>query len=220
MTSTETGGPRPVLHDYWRSSASYRVRIALGLKGLGYDRVPVDLVAGDHHRPQYMAVNPQGLVPALRIDGLVLTQSLAILDYLEETRPEPPLLPADPAARARQRAIALAVACEIHPVSNLGVLQRVQALAGPEARDEWNRENIAAGLRAVEALLDHPGFSGGFCHGDAPGLADCTLIPQLYNAARWGVAVDHLPRIRAVAGSCATHPAFVAAHPDNSKPKP
>lgn len=217
MTATETGG-RPVLHDYWRSSASYRVRIALGIKGIGYDRVPVDLVAADHRRPQHMAVNPQGLVPALQIDGLVLTQSLAILEYLEETRPEPPLLPAAPAARARQRAIALAVACEIHPVSNLGVLQRVQALAGPEAREEWNRDNIASGLRAVEALLDHPGFTGAFCDGDTPGMADCTLIPQLYNAARWGVEVGHLPRLRAVAEACAEHPAFIAAHPDNWKP--
>lgn len=210
--------PRPVLHDYWRSSASYRVRIALNLKGLAHDRVTVDLVAADNRSPPHLALNPQGLVPALRIDGLVLTQSLAILEYLDETRPEPPLLPADPAARAHVRALSLAVACDIHPVSNLSVLARVEALAGTDARAAWNRDNIAAGLRAVESMLDHTGFTGRFCHGDRPGIADCTLIPQLYNAARWGVPTDHLPRITAVARACAALPAFAAAHPDNFDP--
>lgn len=205
---------RPVLHDYWRSSASYRVRIALALKGIAYDRVPVDLVAGAQRGAANLAVNPQGLVPSLEIDGLVLTQSLAVIGYLDETRPDPPLLPRDPASRARVRAIALAVACEIHPLSNPSVLSRVEALGGADARAEWNRDNIARGLDSVERLLDHPGFTGRFCHGDAPGLADCTLIPQLYNAARWGVAYDHLTRIRAVAAACEGHPAFVAAHPD------
>jgi len=207
-----------VLHDYWRSSASYRVRIALALKGIAYRRVTVDLVAGDHRTPGHLDLNPQGLVPALEIDGLVLTQSLAILEYLEETRPEVPLLPAGAGTRAHVRAIALAIACEIHPVSNLGVLKRVEGLAGPDARADWNRENISRGLEAVEAMLDHPGFTGSFCHGDAPGIADCTLIPQLYNAARWGVAFDHLPRISAVARACAALPAFAAAHPDRFDP--
>lgn len=210
--------PHPVLYDYWRSSASYRVRIALNLKGLAYDRVPVDLMAGSHRSPRHLAMNPQGLVPALQIDGLVLTQSLAIVAYLEETRPQPPLLPVDPAARAHVRALSLAVACEIHPVSNLGVLARVEALAGPEARAAWNRDNIACGLQAVEAMLDHPGFIGRFCHDDRPGMADCTLIPQLYNAARWGVPFDHLPRISAVARACAALPAFADAHPENFDP--
>lgn len=210
--------PRPVLHDYWRSSASYRVRIALNLKGISFDRVPVDLVAGDHRRPDHLAVNPQGLVPALQIDGLVLTQSLAIVEYLEETRPQPALLPANPAARAHVRALALAVACEIHPISNLAVLARVEALAGPAARAPWNRDNIAQGLQAVEALLDHPGFTGRFCHGDQPTMADCTLIPQLFNASRWEVSFDHLPRISAVVRACAAHPAFATAHPDHFDP--
>lgn len=219
MAGTETGAGRVVLHDYWRSSASYRVRIALALKSIAHQRVVVDLVAGDQRAPAHLALNPQGLVPALEIDGLVLTQSLAILDYLDETRPDPPLLPADPAARARVRAIALAVACEVHPVSNLSILARIEALAGADARSEWNRDNICRGLAAVEQLLDHPGFSGRFCHGDRPGLADCVVIPQLYNASRWGVGFDHLPRLSAVARACAAHPAFLAAHPEVVAPK-
>lgn len=209
-----------LLHDYWRSSASYRVRIALALKGIAYDRVSVDLVGGAQRGAAHLALNPQGLVPALEIDGRVLTQSLAIIEYLDATRPEPPLLPAGEAARAHVRALALAIACEIHPVSNLAVLARVEALAGAPARAEWNRDNIGSGLAAFEAMLDHPGFAGRFCHGEAPGLADCALIPQLYNAARWGVAFDHLSRIRAVAASCAVHPAFAAARPENFEPLP
>ncbi|RFC62239.1 maleylacetoacetate isomerase [Fulvimarina endophytica] len=209
---------RPLLYDYWRSSASYRVRIALNLKAIAFDRVAVDLVAGAHRSPAHLAVNPQGLVPALEIDGQILTQSLAIIEYLDETRPEPALLPGDPMARAKVRRLALAVACDIHPVSNLGVLARVGALAGPQARTDWNRDNIAEGLEAIEAMLDHPGFSGRFCHGTEPSLADCALVPQLYNAARWGVDFAHLPRISAVSRACGGHPAFVAAHPDQFDP--
>ncbi|UXU76642.1 MULTISPECIES: maleylacetoacetate isomerase [unclassified Paracoccus (in: a-proteobacteria)] len=203
-----------VLHDYWRSSAAYRVRIALGLKGLDYRRVAVDLTVGDQRAAPHLALNPQGLVPALEIDGLVLTQSLAIIEYLDQTRPEPPLLPADAAGRARVRALALAIACDLHPLSNLRVLNRVEALAGPEARAAWNRDNIAQGLAAFEALLAQGGMSGRYCHGDRPGIADCTLIPQLYNASRWGVDWAHLPRIAAVAAACAEHPAFLAARPE------
>jgi maleylacetoacetate isomerase len=207
-----------VLHDYWRSSASYRVRIALNLKGIAYDRVPVDLVAGAQRSPEHLALNPQGLVPALEIDGHVLTQSLAIIEYLDETRPEPPLLPLHPISRGRVRALAQAIASEIHPISNLRVLKRVEALGGPEARTTWNRDTIASGLEAFEHLLDHPAFTGRFCHGDQPGMADCTLIPQLYNATRWGVDYSHLPRITAVAESCAALPAFAQAHPDHFDP--
>lgn len=200
-----------VLHDYWRSSASYRVRIALALKGIAYDKVAVDLVSGAQSDGAHLALNPQGLVPVLQIDGLVLTQSLAIIDYLEETRPQPTLMPEAPADRARVRAIAQAVACDIHPVSNLKVLSRVEALAGPEARGEWNRRNIAEGLAAVEALLDHPGLSGRFCHGDAPGYADCVLIPQIYNARRWGLNIPS--RLAEIDLACSCIKEFADAFP-------
>lgn len=208
---------RPVLYDYWRSSASYRVRIALALKDIAYDRVSVDLVKGDQRAPEHLAINPQGLVPAMAIDGHLLTQSLAIIDYLEDTRPALPLLPTDAAGRARVRAIAQAVACEIHPISNLMILNKVEALAGPEARKTWNEDNLTRGLTAIEALLDHPA-TGRFCHGDAPGLAECALIPQLYNARRWGVDFSHLPRIAAVSAACATLGVIASAHPDNFDP--
>lgn len=208
---------RPILYDYWRSSAAYRVRLALALKKIAHDRVPVDLVAGDHRAPAHLARNPQGLVPALAIDGLMLTQSLAIIDYLDETRPAVPLLPSDPAGRARVRAIAQAIACDVHPLSNLHVLGRVEALAGSEARAEWNRANIAQGLAAVERMLDHPG-TGRFVHGDAPGLGDCVLVPQLYNARRWGVEFEHLPRITAISANLAQHGVIASAHPDNFDP--
>lgn len=217
-TVTDQMAGKIVLYDYWRSSASYRVRIALALKGLAYESVSVNLVAGEQRQPAHREINPQGLVPALAIDGLMLTQSLAIIDYLEETRPDPALLPQDAASRAHVRAIALAIACEIHPISNLNVLARVQEVGGQDARADWNRDNIAAGLAAVEHLLDHPGFTGRFCHGDSPGMADCTLIPQLYNATRWGVGFDHLPRIMAVAKTCQTNDAFQQAHPDKFDP--
>ncbi len=209
---------KPVLYDYWRSSASYRVRIALGLKGIDYDRVPVDLVAKAQVAPDYLAKNPQGLVPALEIDGLLLTQSLAIIEYLDERFPAMPLLPEDAAGRARVRAIALAIACEIHPLNNLAVLNRVEALAGPDARKDWNEQNLIRGLGAVEDLLNHSA-TGRFCHGEAPGLADCVLIPQLYNARRWGIDPSRWPRISAVSAACVTLDAIEAAHPDHFKPE-
>ena len=208
---------RPILYDYWRSSAAYRVRLALALKDIAHDRVSVDLVAGEQRASEHLARNPQGAVPALAIDGLMLTQSLAMLDYLDETRAAVPLLPRDAGGRARVRAIALAIACDIHPLSNLAVLERIEAISSPEARAAWNRDNISRGLAAVEKLLDHPA-TGRFCHGDAPGYADCVLVPQLYNARRWEVRFDHLPRIAAVSQACATLGVIASAHPDNFKP--
>lgn len=208
------------LYDYWRSSAAYRVRIALGLKGLPHAAVPVNLLDASHKAPDHLARNPQGLVPALHIDGRMLTQSLAIIEYLDETRPDPPLLPADPPGRARVRALAHAIAMEIAPICNLSVATHVAALTGREdARVDWMAHFIGPGLEAFERLLAQGG-TGRFCHGDQPGLADCCLVPQLYNARRWGVAVDHLPRIAAIADACAALPAFAAAHPDRVGPPP
>lgn len=206
------------LHHYWRSTASYRVRIALALKGISYDRVPVDLVAGEQKTPEYLAINPQGFVPAMEVDGQVLTQSLAILEYLEETHPDPALLPKESIARAYVRALSLAIACDVHPISNLSVLRQVEALAGPEGRKKWNQNNINRGLTVFEEMLDHPGFSGQFCYGESPSMADCILIPQLFNSQRWNVPYDHLPRISAVAENCSKLAAFTAAQPDKFKP--
>ena len=207
-----------VLYDYWRSSASYRVRIALALKGLAYERRTVDLVSGAQRGEAHLARNPQGLVPVFECGGLRLTQSLAIIEYLDETVAGPKLLPGDAEARAEIRAIAQAIACEIHPVSNLHVLARIEALAGQDARAAWNRDNIASGLEAVEIMLDRAAFTGRYAHGDTPTMADCALVPQLYNATRWEVDYTHLPRISAVARTCAAHPAFMAAHPDHFDP--
>jgi maleylacetoacetate isomerase len=205
------------LHDYWRSSASYRVRIALGLVGETWETVPVDLVAGAQRQPEHLGRNPQGLVPALEIDGLTLTQSLAIIEYLDETRGAG-LLPADPAGRARVRALAHAIAMEIHPICNLRVARHaVEASGGAITMEAWMRAFIGPGLSAFEAMLDHPG-TGRFCHGDTVGLADICLVPQLYNAGRWGVSLDAMPRIRAIREALEPIPAVAAAHPDRHRP--
>ncbi|MCB1310577.1 MAG: maleylacetoacetate isomerase [Sedimentitalea sp.] len=207
-----------VLYDYWRSSASYRLRIALNLAGIAYLAVPVDLVARDHKAPEHLARNPQGLVPVLEIDGLRLTQSLAILDYLNETRALG-LLPGEPGSRARVRALAQSLAVDVHPVCNLSVASHAVDLAGGRegVREAWMQHFIRPGLVAFEALLD--GFAPArFCCGDAPGLADICLIPQLYNARRWQVDFSDLPRIVAVETACAAHPAFDAARPEAVQP--
>lgn len=205
-----------VLHDYWRSSSAYRIRIALNLLGISYISRPVDLVAGDQRAPAHLAANPQGLVPVLEIDGLRLTQSLAILDYLEETRAAG-FLPQTPAARAQARALAQAIAMEIQPVCNLRVARHAIGLGGAATMEGWMQHFIALGLHGFEGLLAAAPPQP-FCHGDQPGLADLCLIPQVYNARRWGVDLAPFPRLCAIAARAEALPAFAAAHPDRVRP--
>lgn len=206
------------LYSYWRSSAAYRVRIGLNLKGLAYETVPVHLVrdGGQQHAQDYRQINPQELVPVLRHGERVLRQSLAILEYLDETWPTPPLLPAGSRDRQRVRAIAQAVACDIHPLNNLRVLQyfdRTWNVPQPE-RDEWVRHWVLEGFAAIEAMLaDHPA-TGAFCEGDTPSLADCCLVPQVYNARRFAVDMEPFPTIARIEAACLALPAFDAARPE------
>lgn len=204
------------LYDYWRSSASYRVRIALNLLGLAHGSVPVNLVEGEQRAPGNMARNPQGLVPTLEIDGLTLTQSLAIIEYLNDTHGG--LLPGDAAGRARVRAISYAVAMEIAPICNLSVRNHVAALTGGAfSADDWQRHYIGAGLAAVERMLDST-QTGAFCHGDMVTMADICLVPQVYNAARVGLDVASWPTIARIMARLDDIPAVQAAHPDKVKP--
>lgn len=206
------------LHTYYRSSAAYRVRIALNLKGLAAEEHYCHLRKGEQRSAAYRALNPQGVVPTLVDGDLVLGQSLAILDYLEETHPQPPLLPADPAGRARVRQIALAIACDIHPLNNLKVLNFLSDPDGmglsQEQRLAWYHHWIADGFAALEALLARDRPAGDFCHGERPGLADCCLVPQVYNAARFEVDLAPYPLIRSVNEACLALEAFAAAAPD------
>lgn len=200
------------LHDYWRSSASYRVRIALGLAGLTWESLPVDLVAGAQIAPDHLARNPQGLVPVLEIDGTSLTQSLAIVEYLDETRGLG-LLPAEPVARARVRALAHAVAMEIHPVCNLRVAKYATAHSGGTlSMQDWMQTFIGPGLVALEAMAG----DGPYCYGDSVTLADICLVPQLYNARRWEVDLAPLPRLLRIDAHLRANPAFAQAHPDHT----
>jgi maleylacetoacetate isomerase len=202
-----------ILHSAWRATAPYRVRIGLNLKGLAYDYRPVDLLAGEQRGEAYRAINPQGLTPALIVDGRVMTQSLAILEWLEETWPEPAFLPADPADRAVVRAMAGIVACDIHPLNNTRVGAALAGLNVSEAdRLAWIRRWIVDGFSALEPMVARHG--AGFSFGDAPGLADCCLVPQVYSARRFGVDMAPFPAIAAVAERAAGLAAFQAAHPD------
>ena len=205
----------PVLFDYWRSTASYRVRIALGLKGLSYKAQVVDLLAGAQKASAYRQRNPQSLLPSLQIDDQLLTQSLSIIEYLEETRPEPALLPADALGRARVRALSHAVAMDIHPVCNLRVVNHVVGLAGggEAGKRAWMQHFIGEGLDALEAMLTQSPASR-FSYGDSPTMADLCLVPQLYNARRWELAVDRWPRLTRIDTECAELEAFRNAHPD------
>lgn len=205
---------RLTLHGYWRSGAAWRVRIGLALKRLDYASVPHDLRLGEQAAPAYRALNPQALVPALDTGAGVLTQSLAILEWLDEVCPEPPLLPRDALPRAQVRGMALTIASDIHPLHNLRVLQ---ALRGDLGADEpqvqaWIARWIGQGLAALEAQVARHG--GAFAFGDTPTIADCCLVPQVYSARRFGVELSAVPRLVAIDARCAELPAFYEAHPD------
>ncbi len=205
------------LYDFFRSSAAYRVRIALNLKGLEAERAFVHLGRGEQFDPSYLELNPQGVVPTL-VDGeAVIGQSLAILEYLEETRPEPPLLPADPVGRARVRQLALIVACEVHPLNNLKVLTYLKGELGAddEAAKTWYRHWVAKGLGAIETLLEAGQEGAAFCHGERPTLADVCLVPQVYNARRFDCDLSALPRVVAIDAACTALEAFRDAAPEN-----
>lgn len=205
------------LYSYFRSSASFRVRIALALKGIAYEYAAVHLLqgGGQQFAAGFKALNPAALVPVLDDDGTVLTQSLAIVEYLDETRPQPPLLPADAAGRARVRALALAVACEIHPLNNLRVLGYLSKTLGvtDEQKNAWYRHWVETGLATVEAMLAGDPRTGAFCHGDAPTLADVFLVPQIFNAQRFACRLDHVPTVMRIHEHCLTLPAFAASVP-------
>jgi len=210
------GGLR--LHTYWRSSAAYRVRIALNLKGLAAEQVPVHLLrdGGEQHAPGYRAVNPQGLVPVLQHGQRIVRQSMAIIEYLDEAFPEPPLLPATVRERARVRALAQLVACDIHPLGNLRVLQYLERefQATPAQREAWIRHWLALGLAALEPLLAEDPSTGTFCDGERPTLADCLLVPQLYNARRFGLDLEPYPTLRRIEAHCLALEAFRRAAPE------
>ena len=206
-----------ILYDYWRSSAAYRLRIALNLLGEPYERVSVDLLAGDHRGAANLARNKQGLVPSLQIDDTMLVQSVAILEYLDETR-HAGFLPDDPLGRARVRALSHAIAMEIHPVCNLSVAKFGAEISGGTLDMKgWMHEFIPPRLAAFEAMLDDPA-TGTFCHGDGVTMADLCLVPQIYNARRWEIDLSPLPRIRDIMSRLEQNPAIAAAHPDQVKP--
>ncbi len=208
------------LYNYFRSSASYRVRIALALKGLSYEYVAVHLVKNEQLSESFRAVAPAQLVPALVLDGegggeAVLTQTMAIIEYLDETHPEPPLLPKDAIGRARVRAIALDMACEIHPLDNLRVLRYLVKEMGVSEDDKnrWYRHWVETGLEIVERQLAGHAATGRFCHGDSPGLADCVLVPQIHNARRMDCRLDHVPTVMRIFETCMAEPAFATTQP-------
>jgi maleylacetoacetate isomerase len=202
------------LHSAWRATAPYRVRIGLQLKGCSYDYAPVDLIAGQQREPAYRAVNPQGLTPTLDLgDGTVLAQSLAILEWLEETIPEPPILPKTPLDRATVRRMALIVACDIHPLNNTRVGRKLNKMGvSQEATSDWIQGWIREGFDALEPLVAR--HAGRFAFGDTPTIADCCLVPQVYSANRFGVDLAPYPAIAGAAARAGEHPAFAAAHPN------
>ncbi len=203
------------LHNFWRSSASFRVRIALAIKGLPYDYVPVHIARGDHKKPPYVELSADTLVPLLETDGERLSQSMAIMEYLDETHPEPPLLPADALGRAKVRALAQSIACDIHPLNNLRVLKYLvrELKVTDEVKNTWYRHWCRDGLLAFEKQLTQLPASK-FCYGDTPTLADCCLVPQIFNARRMDVSFEGMPRTMAAFDTCMALPAFQQAEPD------
>ncbi|MCJ7874701.1 maleylacetoacetate isomerase [Phaeobacter sp. J2-8] len=204
----------PIFHDSWQSSAAWRVRAGLRLKGIDHATRMHEIIGKPHRTPAFMALNPQGTVPVLEIDGLVIPQSLAILEYIEETRDGPRLLPKDAATRARVRMLSFIIAMETHVVTNMDVAR--DASGGGEV-SEWVHRYLRRGLDAFEAQIDHPD-TGDFCHGDTPGMADCCLVPQACNAVRAGIELAEWPRIAAIQERCLTHPGFSETHPDRVAP--
>ncbi len=204
------------LYGYFRSSAAYRVRIAVNLKGLPCDHVSVHLAKGEQRAEDYLAVNPQALVPTLVDEGATLTQSLAIIEYLDERHPEPPLLPKAPDERARVRALALAIACDVHPLNNLRVLQYLTRVlnVSEDAKNTWYRHWIDLGLAALEAQLATDAATGSYCHGEAPTLADICLVPQLANARRFAIPLDAYPTLLRIDENCRQLAAFANAAPE------
>ena len=213
---------KPVLHGYFRSGTTYRVRLALNWKGVEYDYVPVNLVEGEQSGDAYKARNPQGLVPALEYGDAVLTQSPAILEWIEETWPDRPLLPADPLKRARVRAFAAAIGCDIHPLQNLRVLKKVRADYGADQGGAlaWARHWIETGFAALERLAEAGDGSNGFLFGDGPSMAEVYLLPQMYNARRFGADLDACPRLVAADAAASALPEFAAAHPSKQPDAP
>lgn len=205
------------LYDYFRSSAAYRVRIGLKLKGLDYESLPVHLLrdGGQQLTAEYRAVNPSAAVPTLQDDGATLTQSLAILEYLEEMHPLVPLMPRDALGRARVRQLALIVACDIHPINNLRILRYLVKQAGltEDAKNAWYVHWVQEGFAALEAHLAGSTATGRFCHGDEPTIADCFLVPQVFNASRFNIDMAPYPTIARIDAACRELPAFIAAHP-------
>ena len=207
------------LYTYFRSSAAYRVRIALNLKGLPYDAVPVHLLkdGGEQTQEAYRKINPSALVPSFQDDRITLSKSMAIIEYLEEIHPEPPLLPKDAPGRGRVRELAQIIGCDIHPLNNLRVLKYLVRHLGlsSEAKTEWYRHWIIEGFQSLEAHLARDPGAGPFCHGDHPTIADCYLVPQVFNAQRFNIDVSAYPNIDRINSLCIELPAFRAAHPSH-----
>ncbi len=204
------------LYDYHRSSASYRVRIALNLKGIAWSRIPINLLASEQLSDEHRSRNPQGQVPMLDIDGVCLIQSLAIIDYLDATRPDPPLIPRDPVTRAQVMAQALVIVADTHPIGNMRFIRQLDTQFGADeaAKTVWRQHSMALGLAALEALAAQAPHDGPFLGGDAPNLADICLVPQMYNARRFDLPLDGYPRLVAADAAAAALPAFADAHPD------